>query len=79
MLSECTGPGQCTEAVATRVRHNHDINMNFGKQSAHDRNSQGDVQLGSLVNLALVASLDVPFDVINQHGPPEVPQQAHPD
>ena len=66
-------------AVATGSRHNHSINMDFVKQSTHDRNSQGDVQFGSLVNLTFVASADVPLDIVNQHRPPEAQQQTHLD
>ena len=66
-------------AVATGLRHNHSINMDFVKESAHNRNSWGDVQSGSLANLAFMASVDVPPDVIDQHRPPEVQQQTHPD
>ena len=63
-------------AVATGSRHNHSINMDFVKESTHDRNSQGDVQSGGLANLAFVASADVPLDVIDQHRPPEAQQQT---
>ena len=63
-------------AVATRLQHNHGINMDFVKQSAHDRNSRGHVQFGSLVNLKFVAGADVPLDVDNQHRPLEVQQQT---
>ena len=66
-------------AVATRLRHNHSVNMDFVKESAHDRNSQGDVQFGSLANLAFVAGVNIPLDIINQHRPPEAQQQTHPD
>ena len=66
-------------AVATRSQHNHSIDMDFVKQSAHDRNSWRDVQFGSLANLTFVASVDVPLDVIDQHRPPEVQQQTHSD
>ena len=66
-------------AVAARSRHNHSINMDFVKESAHDGNSQGDVQFGGLVNLAFVASADVPLDIVDQHRPPEVQQQTHSD
>ena len=66
-------------AVATRSRHNHSIDMDFVKESTHNRNSQGDVQSGGLANLAFMASVDVPLDVIDQHKPPEVQQQTHLD
>ena len=50
-------------AVAARLRHNHSINMDFVKESTHNRNSQGDVQSGSLAHLAFMASADVPLDI----------------
>ena len=65
--------------VAARSRHNHSINMDFVKESTHNRNSQGDVQSGSLANLAFMASADVPLDVVNQHRPPEAQQQTRLD
>ena len=52
-------------ALATRSRHNHSIDMDFVKESTHDRNSQGDVQSGGLANLAFVASADVPLDIVD--------------
>ena len=61
-------------AVAAGLRHNHSINMDFVKESTHNRNSQGDVQSGSLVNLAFMASADVPLDIVDQHRPPEAQQ-----
>ena len=51
--------------VATGLRHNHSIDMDFVKESTHDRNSQGDVQSGSVANLAFMASADVPLDIVN--------------
>ena len=66
-------------AVAAKLRHNHSINMDFVKESTHDRNSQGDVQSGSLANLAFMASADIPLDVVDQHRPPEAQQQTCPD
>ena len=66
-------------AVATRLWHNHSIDMDFLKQSAHSRNSQRDVQFGSLENLAFVAGVDVPFNIVDQYRPPEVQQQTRPD
>ena len=51
--------------VAARSRHNHSIDMDFVKESTHDRNSQGDVQSGGLVNLAFMTSADVPLDVVH--------------
>ena len=65
--------------VATGSRHNHSIDMDLVKQSAYDRNSRGDVQFDSLANLTFVAGVDVPFDVVNQHRPPEVQQQMRLD
>ena len=52
-------------AVAAGLRHNHSIDMDFVKESTHDRNSWGDVQSGGLVNLAFMASADVPLDVVD--------------
>ena len=51
--------------VAAGLRHNHSIDMDCVKESIHDRNSQGDVQSGGLANLAFMASVDVPLDVVN--------------
>ena len=65
--------------VATGLRHNHSIDIDFVKQSTHDKNSQGDVQFGGLVNLIFVAGVDVPCDIIDQHRPPEAQQQTCPD
>ena len=65
--------------VAAGSRHNHSINMDFVKESTHDRNSQGNVQSGGLANLAFMASVDVPLDIVDQHRPPEAQQQTHPD
>ena len=66
-------------AVATRSWHNHSTHMGFVKQSAHDRNSWGNVQLGGLVNLAFVAGADVPFDDVDQPRPPKAKQQTRLD
>ena len=66
-------------AVATGSRHNHSIDMDFVKESAHNRNSWGDVQFGGLANLAFMACADVPLDIIDQHRPPEAQQQTHLD
>ena len=65
--------------IATRLWHYHSIDMDFVKQSAHDRNSWGDVQFGGLANLTFVVGVDVPLDVVDQHRPPEVQQQMHSD
>ena len=65
--------------VAAGLRHNHSIDMDFVKESTHDRNNWGDVQLGSLANLAFVAGADVPLDVVDQHRPLEAQQQTCPD
>ena len=62
--------------VATGSWHNHSINMCFVEQSIHDRNSWGDVQFSGLANLTFMAGADVPFDVIDQHRPPEAQQQT---
>ena len=53
--------------------------MDFVKESTHDRNSRGDVQSGGLVNLAFMASADVPLDIVDQHRLPEAQQQMRPD
>ena len=56
-------------AVAARSRHNHSIDMDFVKESTHDRNSQGDVQSGGLANVAFMASADVPRCYGTKPGP----------
>ena len=66
-------------AVATGSWHNHSIDMGFVKQSAHDRNSWGNVQFSGLVNLAFVAGADVPLHVYDQPRPPEAQQQTRLD
>ena len=53
--------------------------MDFVKESFHNRNSQGNVQFGSLANLAFVAGADVPLDIVDKHRPPEAQQQTRPD
>ena len=78
MCSQST-PSLDDVAVAARSRHNQSIDMDFVKESTHDRNSWGDVQSGSLVNLAFMAGVDVPLDVVDQHRPPKVQQQTCPD
>ena len=52
-------------AVAAGLRHNHSIDIDFVKESTHNRNSRGDVQSGSLANLAFMASADVPLDIVD--------------
>ena len=60
-----SAPSLDNVAVAAGSRHNHSINMDFVKESTHDRNSWGDVQSGGLANLAFMASADVPLDIID--------------
>ena len=66
-------------SIPARVRHEHGINMDPPEQSAHNGYGWRNPEAAGLVDLALVTGLDEPLDIINQHRPPEVKQQARAD
>src|SRR5258708_37501118 len=51
--------------------HEHRVDVGFAKEGCREGNRGRDEDFSSLVKLALVASIDVPFDVLLESRPPE--------
>jgi len=52
-------------------RHEHGVDVGFAEQGHRGVDSGRNVDFGGLLDLALVAGLNVPFDVGFEGGPPE--------
>ena len=68
--------GQCTVSlnnipITGRPRHDHRVYVDLAKQATDNRHGRRNMSSTSLANLALVAGLDEPLDIFDQHWPPE--------
>jgi hypothetical protein len=52
-------------------QHKHSVDVDFAEEGSWHINSGGNVDLGHLAKLALVASIDIPLDVLLNGGPSE--------
>ena len=61
---------------ATGGSHVHGVNIHLVEEGSRKGNDRRNANLGGLSKLTLVASVDVPFDVVVDSGPPEVIEQG---
>ena len=77
--SECTsfGPGQEGTAglddiaEARSKGHEHGVNINLVKEGSRKVDNRRDVNLGGLMKLAFMTSVNIPFYILLQRRPPE--------
>jgi hypothetical protein len=53
--------------------------MDFPKETARCRDGRWDMILCCLSDLTFVACLDIPFDIIDEHGPPKSKHESGAD
>ncbi len=56
--------------------HEHRVDVGFAKEGCREGNHGRDEDFSSLAKLALVASIDVPFDVLLESRPPETVEEG---
>jgi hypothetical protein len=56
--------------------HVHGINIGFAEEGSRNGNDRGDADFHDLMKLALVAHVDIPFDVVVKSWPPEMVEEG---
>ena len=65
--------------VASRLGHDHGVEVGLAEETTYDRHGRRDVEAARLANLAFVAGSYEPFDIVDQHRPPEAEKQTSAD